>query len=87
MCRVQPTAPEIDRVAVIFSDAECSPPDPIARFEQQHIHAGIDKAARRGNSGGAGADHDNIVLIGDFCHLSLLLNLPTASSQPRAATI
>ena len=63
---MQPTAPEIDRGAVALPDAECSTPDPIARFEQQHVHAGLDKAARRGDSGGARADHDDIVLISNF---------------------
>jgi hypothetical protein len=32
ICRMQPTAPEIDRVAVAMSDAMCSTTDPIARF-------------------------------------------------------
>jgi hypothetical protein len=48
-------------------------PRPIARFEQQHVHTGLDKAARRGDSGGARADHDDIVLVSNFCHPSLPL--------------
>jgi len=45
------------------------------RFEQQHVHAGLDKAARRGDSGGARADHDDIVLVSNFCHPSFPLRI------------